>query len=58
MKKYHNDSFHTIDPVLIIELCEYFKCSISDLLEIREKPVKSNADTEPQTVFKPVRTKP
>ena len=54
MKKYHNDSFHTIDPVLIIELCEYFKCSISDLLEIREKPV----DTEPQTVFKPVRTKP
>ena len=52
------DDFKRIDAALIIKLCEYFKCSISDLLEIREKPVKSNADTEPQTVFKPIRTKP
>ena len=58
MKKYHNDSFHTIDPTLIIGLCEFFKCSISDLLEIRERPVESDTDKKLQTVFKPIRTKP
>lgn len=32
--KYCHDEFQRIDAKLIIKLCEYFKCEISDLLEI------------------------
>ena len=32
------DDFQRIDANLIIRLCDYFGCTISDLLEIREKP--------------------
>lgn len=36
--RYCNDNFQHIDATLIIKLCNYFNCGISDLLEIREKP--------------------
>ena len=29
--KYYNDKFQRIDANLIIKLCEYFQCGISDL---------------------------
>ena len=36
--RYCRDDFQRIDANLIIKLCDYFGCTISDLLEIREKP--------------------
>ena len=36
--RYCRDDFQRIDASLIIKLCDYFGCTISDLLEIREKP--------------------
>ena len=49
--KYYNDKFQRIDANLIIKLCEYFQCGISDLLEIRSNdnsndmtPVRSKRD--------------
>ena len=35
--RYCRDDFQRIDAKLIMRLCDYFKCDISDLLEIREK---------------------
>lgn len=35
--RYCRDDFQRIDCNLIIKLCEYFNCSISELLEIKEK---------------------
>ena len=35
LNKYCRDDFKRIDANLIIKLCEYFQCGISDLLEIR-----------------------
>ncbi len=35
--RYCRDDFQRIDANLIIKLCDYFGCTISDLLEIREK---------------------
>lgn len=35
--RYCRDDFQRIDANLIIRLCDYFKCDLSDLLEIREK---------------------
>lgn len=48
--KYCRDDFQRIDANLIIKLCDYFKCEISDLLEIRDRqddtiePVRRNHD--------------
>ena len=36
--RYCRDDFQRIDANLIIKLRDYFGCTISDLLEIREKP--------------------
>ena len=47
--KYYNDKFQRIDANLIIKLCEYFQCGISDLLEIR-----SNDNSNDMT---PIRSK-
>ena len=38
LNKYCKDDFKRIDTKLLIKLCEYFECGISDLLEIKEKP--------------------
>lgn len=46
--KYCRDDFKRIDANLIIKLCDYFNCEISDLLEIRS----SNSNDIP-----PVRSK-
>lgn len=35
--RYCRDDFQRIDANLIIKLCDYFKCEIGDLLEIRTK---------------------
>lgn len=35
--RYCRDEFQRIDTNLIIKLCDYLQCSISELLEIREK---------------------
>lgn len=37
LNRYCRDVFQRIDANLIIRLCDYFGCTISDLLEIREK---------------------
>ena len=36
LNKYCRDNFKRIDTTLLIKLCDYFQCEISDLLEIRE----------------------
>lgn len=35
--RYCRDEFQRIDANLILKLCKYLNCSISDLLEIKEK---------------------
>ena len=35
--RYCRDDFQRIDASLIIKLCDYFNCTIADLLEIRER---------------------
>lgn len=35
--RYCRDDFQRVDANLIIKLCEYLNCDISDLLEIKEK---------------------
>ena len=35
--KYCRDDFQRIDTNLIIKLSDYFQCSLSELLEIKEK---------------------
>lgn len=35
--RYCRDDFQRIDAGLILKLCDYFNCSISELLEIKEK---------------------
>lgn len=35
--RYCRDDFQRIDANLLIKLCDYFQCSFSELLEIREK---------------------
>jgi len=35
--RYCRDEFQRIDAALIIKLCEYLDCDISDLLELQEK---------------------
>ena len=55
--KYCRDDFKRIDAALIIKLCDYFNCGISDLLEIREVPdSKKEIPTKPM-VFTPIRRK-
>ena len=50
LNKYCRDEFKRIDAKLIIKLCDYFQCEISDLLEIRSNNDNSNDMT-------PVRSK-
>lgn len=35
--RYCRDDFQRLDANLLVRLCDYFKCDIGDLLEIREK---------------------
>lgn len=42
--KHYEDKFQRIDANLIIKLCEYFECGISDLLGIR---VSNSNDMSP-----------
>ena len=56
LNKYCNDKFQRIDAKLIIKLCDYFQCEISDLLEIRSSnssndmtPVRKNQDNSTTT---------
>ena len=37
VNRYYRDDFQRIDANLILKLCEYLNCDISDLLEIREE---------------------
>ena len=37
LNRYYRDQFQRLDANLIIKLCDYFNCTIADLLEIREK---------------------
>lgn len=55
LNKYCRDGFKRINANLIIKLCEFFDCGISDLLEIRDEP-----ETAPQPeigILRPVRRK-
>ena len=40
--KYYRGEFKRIDANLIIKLCDYFQCEISDLLEIQSSRDNSN----------------
>lgn len=35
--RYCRDDFQRVDANLVIKLCEYFGCSVGELLEIKEK---------------------
>ena len=35
--RYCRDDFQRVDANLVIKLCEYFDCSVGELLEIKEK---------------------
>ena len=54
LNKYCRDDFKRIDAALIIKLCDYFKCDISDLLEIREVPEEPKSS---RIVYEPIRRK-
>lgn len=51
LNKYCNDKFLRIDAALIIKLCDYFQCEISDLMEIRKKEPPKNREG----ILKPIR---
>ena len=51
LNKYCNDKFLRIDAALIIKLCDYFQCEISDLLEIKEL----NDSKQSAKLFTPIR---
>lgn len=36
VNKYYRDEFQRVDAKLVVKLCDYLHCNISDLLEIRE----------------------
>ena len=36
LNKYYRNQFQRIDAALIVKLCDYFQCEVSELLEIRE----------------------
>ena len=48
LNKYCRDEFQRVDTNLIIKLCDYFQCEISNLLEIQDKEHK---------IYEPVRRK-
>lgn len=37
LNRYYRDQFQRVDANLVVRLCEYLGCELSDLLEIREK---------------------
>lgn len=37
LNRYYRDQFQRLDANLLIKFCDYFKCDIADLLEIKEK---------------------
>lgn len=51
-KKYAHDEFLHIDANLIIKLCDYLNCGISDLLEIKEKEDDTLKESEPSEIKK------
>ena len=36
VNKYYRDEFQRVDAKLVIKLCDYLQCDLSDLLEIKE----------------------
>ena len=55
LNKYCRDNFKRIDATLLIKLCDYFQCEISDLLEIRVLPDSTEETKQPPLTFKPIR---
>lgn len=37
VNRYYRDNFQRVDANLIVRLCEYLSCDISDLFEIKER---------------------
>ena len=58
LNKYCNQKFKHINATLIVKLCDYFNCEISDLLEIRELPDSNEKTKQPTLTFKPIRRNP
>ena len=54
LNKYCNDKFLRIDAALLIKLCDYFQCDISDLLEIRELHDSKEETTQSPVTFRPI----
>lgn len=54
LNKYCRDEFQHINAALIVKLCNYFKCDISDLLEIIEVPDSSEEAENNKVFFTPI----
>ena len=52
--RYCRDDFKRIDTALIVKLCDYFNCEISDLLELKELPDSVEETKQPSNVFTPI----
>ena len=37
VNRYYRDNFQRVDASLVVRLCEYLSCDVSDLHEIRER---------------------
>lgn len=37
LNRYYRDNFQRVDASLVVRLCEYLSCDVSDLFEIRER---------------------
>jgi len=57
LNKYCNDKFLRIDAALLIKLCDYFQCEISDLLEIRELNDSKEEAKQSTKLLTPIRRK-
>lgn len=44
LNRYYRNQVQRLDVDLIVSLCKYLQCDISDLLEIREKENPSNSN--------------
>lgn len=42
LNRYYRDQFQRVDANLVVRLCEYLDCELSDLLEIRENEPSVN----------------
>lgn len=42
LNRYYRNQFHRIDADLIVRLCEYLDCDITDLFELKDKDIEND----------------